>query len=205
LAQKVDVLDLGLTRAYAAWLAGKESGFEHLRKALVWLSPQRRLERMEDRFSALMSRLQGAGLDHYFDRAEQGARAAEGLSRAFGTHRLDGLARETAGLAHRLDRAFGPGSVDGLAGAVDGLGRRLDKSGRGAADGAAQRLAVLETALRGLDPEGPLERGYALVRVAGTGEFLRDPRRVTKGEALDITVRDGRVAATVTDTRPNEE
>ena len=132
-------------------------------------------------------------------------RAAEGLSRAFGTQRLDGLAREAAGLAHRLDRAFGPRSVDGLIGAVDGLGRRLDKSGRGSADGAAQRLAVLETALRGLDPEGPLERGYALVRVAGTGEFLRDPRRVTKGEALDITVRDGRVAATVTDTRPNEE
>jgi exodeoxyribonuclease VII large subunit len=205
LAQRVDVLDMGLNRAYAAWLSDKAGAFEQLRKALIWLSPARRLERMEDRFSALMSRLQGAGLDHYFKRAEQGVRAAEGLSRAFGTRRLDGLSRDAAGLAHRLGRAFGPERVDRLAGAVDGLGRRLDKSGRGAAEGAAQRLAVLETALRGLDPEGPLTRGYALVRVAGTGEFLRDPRRVTKGDALDITVRDGRVAATVTDTRPNEE
>ncbi|WP_207259985.1 exodeoxyribonuclease VII large subunit [Desulfovibrio sp. Huiquan2017] len=205
LAQKVDVLDLGLGRTYAAWLSGKAGAFEHLRKALVWLSPVRRLERMEDRFSALMSRLQGAGLDHYFDHAERAARAAEGLDRAFGTARLDGLAHDAAGLAHRLGRAFGPERVDRLADGVAGLGQRLDASGVSGLDSAAQRLAVLETALRGLDPEGPLSRGYALVRVAGTGEFLRDPRRVTKGDALDITVRDGRVAATVTDTRLNEE
>ncbi|EGB16208.1 exodeoxyribonuclease VII, large subunit [Pseudodesulfovibrio mercurii] len=205
LAQRVDALDLGLNRAYEGWLSDKAGAFEQLRKALVWLSPARRLERMEDRFSALMARLQGAGLDHYFDRAGETVRAAEGLDRAFGTHRLDGLSRDAAGLARRLERAFGPERVDRLAEGVAGLGQRLTSSGQGRLDGMAQRLAVLETGLRGLDPEGPLERGYALVRVAGTGEFLRDPRRVTKGDALDITVRDGRVAATVTDTRPNEE
>ena len=149
LAQKVDVLDMGLSRAYAGWLSGKQGEFEHLRKALVWLSPVRRLERMEDRFSALAARLQGAGLDHYFGCAEQGARAARAL-----------------------DRAFGPQHVDRLADGVAGLGRRLNNAGRDTAEEGAQRLAVLETALRGLDPKGPLERGYALVRLAGTGEFF---------------------------------
>ncbi len=205
LAQKVDALDLSLGRAYAGWLSGKEGAFEHMRKALVWLSPARRLERMEDRFSALMARLEGAGLDHFFGCAERAVRTAEGLDRAYGPQRPMGLGREVAGLAGRLNRAFGPQRVDRMAGDVAGLGRLLDKGGRTASEGAAQRLAVLETALRGLDPEGPLERGYALVRVAGTGEFLCDPRRVTKGDALDITVRDGRVAAIVTDSRPNKE
>ena len=174
LAQKVDSLDLGLNRAYAGWLSAKAKDFEHLRKALVWLSPRRRVERMEDRLSALMSRLDGAGLDQYFGCAERAVRLAERLDRAFGPHRLDGLSGEVGGLAHRLGRAFGPERVRGLGSAVDGLAHRLDKAGQRLPEGMGQRLAVLETALRGLDPEAPLERGYALVRVAGTGEFLRD-------------------------------
>ena len=126
--------------------------------------------------------MQGAGLDHYFGCAEQGARAARAL-----------------------DRAFGPQRVDGLADGVAGLGRRLNKAGPGAAEEGAQRLAVLETALRGLDPKGPLERGTPWCAWPEPVNFFRDPQRVTKGDALDITVRDGRVAATVTDTRPNED
>jgi exodeoxyribonuclease VII large subunit len=182
LAQKVDSLDLGLNRAYAGWLSAKAKDFEHLRKALVWLSPRRRVERMEDRLSALMSRLDGAGLDRYFGCAERAVRLAERLGRAFGPHRLDGLEAAVDGLAHRLDKA----------------GQRLP-------EGLGQRLTVLETALRGLDPEGPLTRGYALVRVTGTGEFLRDPRMVTEGAALDITVRDGKVGAVVTSARHKDE
>ncbi|WP_316897684.1 exodeoxyribonuclease VII large subunit [Pseudodesulfovibrio indicus] len=205
LAQKVDSLDLGLNRAYAGWLSAKAKDFEHLRKALVWLSPRRRVERMEDRLSALMSRLDGAGLDQYFGCADRAVRLAERLDRAFGPHRLDGLSGEVGGLAHRLGRAFGPERVRGMGSAVDGLAHRLDKAGQRLPEGMGQRLAVLETALRGLDPEGPLERGYALVRVAGTGEFLRDPRRVTEGVALDITVRDGKVGAVVTSARHKDE
>ncbi|MCJ2164483.1 MULTISPECIES: exodeoxyribonuclease VII large subunit [unclassified Pseudodesulfovibrio] len=204
LAQKLDVLDMGLNRAYGNWLSGKDGQFENLRKAMVWLSPKRRLERMEDRFSALMARLQGAGLDHYYDCAGNATQAADRLDRAFGPERLDNLGRDVAGVAYRLSRAFGPSRVEGLTDGLSGLSQRLDKGAYHAAEAKGRELALLETVLRGLDPEAPLERGYALVQVVGTGKFLRDPKGVTKGDALDIRVRDGRVAATVTDTKPTD-
>lgn len=176
LAQKADALDMQLGRAYAGWLAGKTSSFEHLRKALSWLSPVRRLERMEDRFNALAARLQGAGADHYFERVEVAARAADRLRAAFGPDRADRAALDLAGLGRRLARAAERREYD-----------------------QARRFELLRTALGGLDPEGPLERGYALVRVGRTGGFLRDPKEVTTGDALDIRVKRGHVAATVTD------
>lgn len=175
LAQRVDVLDMNLGRAYANWLAGKGTSFEHLRKALVWLSPERRLERMEDRFTALMARLEGAGLDHYFERAEEAVRATD-----------------------RLNRSFGPGRMDGLSGDLAGLSRRLSQAALRENESRARDFELLRASLNGLDPEGPLERGYALVRVGKTGGFLRDPKEVTKGDALDIRVKHGHVAATVT-------
>ncbi|MBG0791283.1 MAG: exodeoxyribonuclease VII large subunit [Desulfovibrionaceae bacterium] len=178
LAQRVDALEMSLNRAYAGWLLGKGASFEQLRKALVWLSPQRRLERMEDRFIALMSRLEGAGLDHYHDFADQTVRTAE-----------------------LLDRAFGPDRLDGLSADLTGLGRRLERAGELFGEAGARELDLLSASLRGLDPEGPLERGYALVRVDRTGGFLRDPNEVTKGDTLDIRVKSGRVAATVSGTK----
>ena len=176
MAQRLDVLDMGLGRVYANWLLAKGTGFEHLRKALVWLSPERRLERMEDQFTALTARLQGAGLDQYFEHASEASRSAE-----------------------RLNRAFGMEKVDGLVSDVTGLARRLAQGAQRFNDGKAQSLELARTALHGLNPEGPLERGYALVRVKRTGEFLRDPKGVTKGDGLDIRVRGGSVAAVVTD------
>nr|WP_287410889.1 exodeoxyribonuclease VII large subunit [Pseudodesulfovibrio sp.] len=176
LAQKLDVLDMGLGRAYANWLLGKGKDFEHLRKALVWLSPERRLERMEDQFTALSARLQGAGLDTFYDHVDDAVRTTDRLNRAFGTVQVDGLAVEVAGLAHRLTQGV----------------QRFS-------EGKAQDFELLQTALHGLDPEGPLERGYALVRINRTGEFLRDPKGVTKGDGLDIRVKGGSVAAVVTD------
>jgi len=60
-------------------------------------------------------------------------------------------------------------------------------------------LELMTTTLDGLNPEAPLERGYSLIRIERTGEFLRDPKEVTSGDALDIRVKDGRIAAVVTD------
>ena len=178
LAQQVDVLDMGLARAYANWLLSKGASFEHLRKALVWLSPGQRLERMEDRFSVLMSRLHGAGPDHHFRYADRTARIADRLDRAFGPKRLDGVSADLAGLGHRLSQAA----------------QRQD-------DSKARDFELLRAALHGLDPEGPLERGYALVRVDKSGGFLRDPKEVTKGDTLDIRVKRGRIAAIVHETK----
>jgi len=174
LAQRVDALELALGRAYASWLRGREAPLRQLRRALVWLSPVQRLGRMEDRHRVLLHRLQAAGRGLWREGGRELASATDRLGRAFGPARVDRAYGELASLCSRMDRALAA------------LHQQRDRD-----------LAMLCAVLRGLDPEAPLERGYALVRIGHTGEFLRDPKEVTPGDALDIRVRDGRVAAVV--------
>lgn len=174
LAQRVDVLEMSLGRAYAGWLAGKGADFEQLRRALGWLSPVRRLERMEDRLLSLIPRLDEAG---------------QGVWR----RRRDAL----EAMALRLGRAYGPDRVDRARGELAGTCRRMERAAQGQAEARERDFGLLGAALRGLDPEAPLQRGYSLVRLERTGGFLRDPKEVTPGDALDIRVRDGRVTAVV--------
>ena len=75
--------------------------------------------------------------------------------------------------------------------------RRMEQGVQRLGDSRAHDLELLSTTLHGLDPEAPLERGYSLVRIERTGEFLRDPKGVTPGDALDIRVKNGHVAAIV--------
>ena len=176
LAQTLDDLDMSLSRAYSSWLHGKGTQFEHLRKALTWLSPERKLERMEDQFSSLLTRLDDAGHDHYYDKLLDTKAYAERLERAFGADAVDNVAAETSGLIGRMQQA---------------MARLGETKGRD--------LELASTMLGGLNPEAPLERGYSLVRIERTGEFLRDPKEVTPGEALDIRVKNGHIAAVVKD------
>ena len=182
LAQKVDVLDMALGRAYANWLLGKGARLKHLRKALLWLSPDRRIERMEERFSSLLARLGGAGWQHYFD-----------------------CSLDVTQYIGRLDRAFGPDSLDWLGSEVSSLAGRMGSAANRFAESKERDLELLSRALHGADPEAPLERGYSLVRVERTGEFLRDSKEVTPGDALDIRVKQGRVAAVVTGGKPADK
>jgi len=204
LAQRVDVLELAMTRAYSGWFSAKVAAFGHLRKGLTWLSPLRRLERMEDAFGALLTRLEDAGSDLVFNNVMDLRACVDRLGRAHGPHRVDAAARETAGLARRLDRALGPGRVDETARDAAGLLRRMNGAMARLAEGRERALELAAVELRGLDPEAPLARGYSLVRIARTGGFLRDPAEVAPGDALDIRVRDGRVAAVVADHRREE-
>lgn len=176
LAQQLDDLEMMMARAYGSWLHGKESSFEHLRKALVWLSPERKLERMQDRFGTLLTRLEDAGHDHFHGKLMDAKTLEERLERAHGPERMDSMAADTAGLIRRMQAA---------------MERLTDRNER--------ELELTAATLSGLNPEAPLERGYSLVRIERTGDFLRDPKEVTPGDALDIRVKDGRVAAVVTD------
>ncbi len=205
LAQRVDVLDMALNRAYANWLLGKGAAFEHLRKALSWLSPGQRLERMEDRFASLLTRLDDAGQDVFHNKRLDAWSYTERLERALGPQRMDGAGRELASLVRRLERGLGPQAVDGLGRQTAGLVHRMERAASRLGEGKERDLELATTALRGLDPEGPLERGYSLVRIERTGGFLRDPKEVTPGDGLDIRVRDGRVAAVVTDLADKNE
>ena len=106
--------------------------------------------------------------------------------------------------AGRLGRAFGPVRIDGAARTAAVLTHRLRQAGLRLVEVKGHGLALAATTLGGLDPEIPLRRGYALVRVQRTNLFLRRPDEVRAGDALDIRVSGGRVAAVVAP-RPAKE
>ena len=64
----------------------------------------------------------------------------------------------------------------------------LTKQRRLQVDGLSQRL-------RGLDPQGTLSRGYAVVEIGGVGKALTQVGQVSPGDSLNITVSDGTVPA----------
>ncbi|WP_147822280.1 exodeoxyribonuclease VII large subunit [Salidesulfovibrio onnuriiensis] len=175
LMQSVDQLEMGLNRAYAALLGEKAAAFGELRRALLWLSPVRKVERYEQNFRSLIHRLRRAG--------EAGV---------FGT------SQRTQQLTGRLMRAHGEANLRHKAARLSALGQGLYNAAHRLVEGREREFGVLQAGLRGLDPEKPLERGYSLVRVEKTGKFLRSPDEVVQGDALDIRVKDGSIAATVT-------
>lgn len=60
------------------------------------------------------------------------------------------------------------------------------------------RLESLRASVRALSPQATLDRGYAIVHKA-SGELVSSPQSVTKGDALRLRVKDGDIAAEVTD------
>jgi exodeoxyribonuclease VII large subunit len=64
-----------------------------------------------------------------------------------------------------------------------------------------QGLAARRVHLRALDPRQVLERGYALVSEAGTGNLIASARQAHGGMKLNIALRDGVIAARAEDTK----
>jgi exodeoxyribonuclease VII large subunit len=64
--------------------------------------------------------------------------------------------------------------------------------------GLAQRLAALESALRHLNPQGVLERGYSIVTTVA-GVIVQDAAQTSVGDALRLRFARGTAAARVTD------
>lgn len=174
LAQQVDGLEAALSRAFDACLERKAARLAELSRALGWLSPARRLERLDQGWREALQRLLRAGDRLVEVRRERLAGAVRGLSRAFGP----------AEVAARLE------AVRALAGRADlAVNQRLNA--------AAQQKELLAARLAGLDPEGPLARGYSLVRVERTGRFLRSIAEVAPGDRLGVRTADGEIAAVV--------
>ncbi|MGE4293624.1 MAG: exodeoxyribonuclease VII large subunit [Desulfovibrio sp.] len=175
LAQQVDGLELRLGRAFAAHLDDRAEKLAGLRKALVWLSPVQRLERLAQGFEQGRARLVQAG-----------------------QRSLDWRCERLQGLALRLERSMGEPRLrereEPLRAALHGL----ERAAQGQLARQERGLSVLVARLAALDPEKPLERGYSLVRLRKSGRFLRSWQEVTPGEHLEIRVRDGVVHAEAT-------
>ncbi|MFN2217590.1 MAG: exodeoxyribonuclease VII large subunit, partial [Anaerolineae bacterium] len=58
-------------------------------------------------------------------------------------------------------------------------------------------LAGRQARLATLSPQATLERGYAIVRLADSGEVVRSTGQVRTGDALAIRVQDGEFGAEV--------
>ncbi len=83
---------------------------------------------------------------------------------------------------------------------VEGRVRRLEEASARLSAAMAHgmercrhRLALAEGLVRTLDPQGVVERGYAIVRRGGT--IVTSARCVRAGDALELQLRDGRVHA----------
>lgn len=78
---------------------------------------------------------------------------------------------------------------------IDDLARRVERATTGAAELRRAGLAGLAGRLAALSPQATLARGYAVVRLAATGQVVIDPALATPGAPLQITLRDGELAA----------
>lgn len=178
-AQRVDALSMELTRHTLRRLDALADRLHTQSKALGWLSPQRRLERDHDRLLALTGRLHGA--------ARQQLAHLE--------LRLDALQRR---LRQRL-------SSDGLRAPerdVARLAERLDAAMRHALDGRASRLETLLARLTPLDPDAPLQRGYALILTA-EGRLVHSVHGLHCGDALRLRLADGTLETSVQAVTPD--
>ena len=98
--------------------------------------------------------------------------------------RLDALRRNL--LAHEPRPAIALGRER-----LQSLRRRLTGAMHDRLEQTRQRLAVCENALNHLGPEAVLERGYAIVSDADTGQVITSAATAREGERIDIQFRDG--------------
>lgn len=181
LCQTVDDLDMSLTRSYLAFVQNRSERLAGLRNGLIWLSPERKVNLLVERFAGAAVRLTSAG-------------------RHFMRPKREGLSHQCRGLAH----SYGPEAMETRSMLLGELGRRLCRAGEEHAESRSASLELLAARLNGLNPEGPLERGYGLIRVEKSGKFLRHPDEVNVGDSLDIRVRHGRIRAEVAKPKSGE-
>lgn len=150
----------------------------------------------EERLAALdgaAARLR-AGLRRALEqRAQRLDRAA--LRLAAPSVRLSGQRQRHQGLAHRLQTAVARTLV-GDRQAVAAIAQRLDRAVELQAQREARRLDRLEGALRGVDPQAVLRRGYAWVE-DGAGQPLLSVVGLQAGQSITAVWSDGRAHAVV--------
>ena len=154
-----------------------------LGRALAWLSPERGLARLEERFGTLARRLDFA-LEQKLERT-------------------DARLEQTAALTRRLRQAQAL-QLEQIGGRLDTASSRLEERFARQFEGLERQLERYDLRLRGLDPEGPLERGYAYAFTAD-GHFVRSIRDVQPGASLTVKIRDGEADTRVTAVRATGE
>jgi exodeoxyribonuclease VII large subunit len=149
---------------------------------------------------ARMQRLDGLGrrLVHPAARLAQQTRDAQALAgrlvRAF-RHRLVVSAAGVAVAGRRLARQLGQPRPEATR--VGALGDRWRRAADTRLERTATRLAALERSLAHLNPQGVLERGYAIV-ARGDGAIVHDAAEVAPGDDVALTFARGTAGARIT-------
>ena len=108
--------------------------------------------------------------------------------------RLSGVARRLPSMDRPVRQALGR---------LDELGRRSQSALGRLQRREAERLERLSRLFLSLDPDRPLERGFARVHLAD-GRLVRSAGQLAAGDALSLKFRDGDAAAVVTGGEPRK-
>lgn len=178
LAQMADDLEGRLRQVVRGFLGRREELLTAREQALSWLSPKARVSRALERLCDLEKSLARQGRHMVGLREADMSQACRSLTRS-----MDDRFWRSAGL--RLEQA----ARDAAAVMTEAFRRR------------DQQLSNRTTALAGLDPVRPLDKGFCLVQRPGGKGYLRDAAQVSPGDVVRIIPRRGRVTATVLSTR----
>ena len=156
---------------------------------------QARLRRLE----AIMQRIDGISrrLVHPAARLEQQSRDATLLARRLAQayrHGIEVASSAINGIAQRL--AWHVVQPLPQAAQVRDLNSTLTRATRSQQERRASRLAALAQNLAHLNPQGVLERGYAIV-TAAEGAIVEDASKLTVGDAVEIAFARGHAGATI--------
>ena len=178
-SQRVDALTMELLRRTERRLDALADRLHAQAKALGWLSPLRRLESDHERLIALIRRLHGAERQQFLHLDTRVEALQRRLRQRLASDALLTPDRDVNHLAERLHAA---------------MCRQLD--------GHAASLAALRARLTPLDPQAPLQRGYALV-LSDDGRLVHSVRGLHYGDTLRLRLADGSVDASVQTTTPD--
>lgn len=150
----------------------EREAFENLGQRLARAHPRRRIGEQAQRLDDLATALSRC--------VQQGARA----QRIAWQHLAGRLKQVRPGRLLKLQREELRAEV-----------RQLAERGRHQFKAVANRLASVETRLRLLGPEQVLARGYSITMDAGSGEILRDAKRVKPGQRLRTRLKSGEITS----------
>ncbi|MFN2267193.1 MAG: exodeoxyribonuclease VII large subunit [Desulfonatronovibrio sp.] len=174
MVQDLDQLEKSLIKNFESFIQSKTERINNLSKALGWLSPGHRMQRLEERLESLKKDLIRNTKDLWQAKSDK-------------LNDLEG----------RLRSKFGHDYWEIKLKSLDYLEGRLLSSSRAMLRQEESHLDILSQRLLGLDPYGPIKRGYSLVTISKSGHFLRSVSDVQNGDELKIAVIDGKVRVRV--------
>lgn len=202
-AQRIDDMELQLSAVMNRRSDEQEKHLRDLVRALTWLSPLRGLARMEERFQNLQQRLEIA----LARRLQQTETRLEHLNaavlRSLRTQNLDAQLEQVNALEQRLHQLC-QSSVSRQAQKIAFSINRLAETFPRHLERLEHRYEQAHLKLGALNPERPLERGYAFA-LTPDGHFIRSVGDLKPGGALTVKLRDGEVDARVTAVRSTGE